>query len=669
MPDVKLTDIHATAKKRFEVIQTSVYQERMLCLEDRRFCSISGAQWEGSLGDQFANKPKFEVNKILLAVIKIFNEYRNNRITVSFVAKDGSDSTELANTCAGLYRADEDDSCAEEAYDNAFEEGSTGGFGAWRLITEYENEEDEDDTQQRIRFEPIFDADSCVFFDTNSKRQDKSDAKYCFVLTSMSHDAFEEEWHESPTDWNKTISQNEFDWWGEEHVFVAEYYVKEVTKKTIHFFKPPVGEEEKFDSDQLTAELKADLKARGYKELRRKKINKNQIHKYIMCGNSMLEDCGIIAGRNIPIVPYFGKRWYVDGLERCMGHVRLAKDVSRLKNMQLSKLAEIAGKSSVEKPIFTPEQIVGHTDMWADDNIQDYPYLLTNPIIDANGQKQAAGPVAYTKPPTIPPAMAALLELTEKDIQDILGNHTQGETIQPNISGKAIELVQQSLAMQPFIYLSNFRKSVKRCGEIWLSMMKDIVVEPKRSMKTLDKQGKASKATMLVPHLDTETLEQTYENDLSKANFDVSVDLGPTSSSKRAATVRSLLNVMSLVQDPESKNIIGAMIMMNLEGEGLNEINAYYREKLIELGVVKPTDEEIEKLQQKLANQQPDPQAEYLKAAAEQATAEGAKARADTILTVKKAEETDAKTIKILAEVDKMSNGGQTGTIDPQSVS
>ncbi|MBZ4251984.1 hypothetical protein LAJ57_13870, partial [Streptococcus pneumoniae] len=80
---------------------------------------------------------------------------RNNRITVNFVSKAGEDRDDLAETCSSLYRADEQDSTAEEAYDNAFEEAVGGGFGAWRLRTEYEDEEDEDDERQRIRIEPI----------------------------------------------------------------------------------------------------------------------------------------------------------------------------------------------------------------------------------------------------------------------------------------------------------------------------------------------------------------------------------------------------------------------------------------------------------------------------------------------------------------------------------
>jgi hypothetical protein len=107
------------------------------------FLFACGAQWEGPLADQYENKPKFEVNKIMLSVIRIVNEYRNNRITVDYVSKDGTDNDKLAEVCDGLYRADEQASVADEAYDNAFEEAVGGGIGAWRLRTVYEDEEDE----------------------------------------------------------------------------------------------------------------------------------------------------------------------------------------------------------------------------------------------------------------------------------------------------------------------------------------------------------------------------------------------------------------------------------------------------------------------------------------------------------------------------------------------
>jgi hypothetical protein len=44
---------------------------------------------------QFENKPKLEVNKIALSVIRIINEYRNNRVTVDFTSKDGQPNDKL----------------------------------------------------------------------------------------------------------------------------------------------------------------------------------------------------------------------------------------------------------------------------------------------------------------------------------------------------------------------------------------------------------------------------------------------------------------------------------------------------------------------------------------------------------------------------------------------
>ena len=129
----RLANVHSEALAEFDSIQSALRDERLQCLQDRRFYSIAGAQWEGPLGEQFENKPKFEVNKVALAVQRIQSEYRNNRITVKFTAKDGSNS-KLADICDGLYRADEQDSVAEEAYDNAFEEAVGGGFGAWVAV-------------------------------------------------------------------------------------------------------------------------------------------------------------------------------------------------------------------------------------------------------------------------------------------------------------------------------------------------------------------------------------------------------------------------------------------------------------------------------------------------------------------------------------------------------
>lgn len=653
--DQRLANLHSEALAQFDDVQTALRDERLQCLQDRRFYSLAGSQWEGPLWDQYENKPKFEVNKIMLAVIRVVNEYRNNRITVDYVSKDGHENDTLAEVCDGLYRADEQASVADEAYDNAFEEAVGGGIGAWRLRTVYEDEENDEDDRQRIRIEPIFDADSSVFFDLGAKRQDKSDAKYCFVVTSMTRQAYKETWGDDPTDWPKIIHQYEFDWCTPDVVYVAEYYKVEEKTETIRIFQAIDGTEERYTQADFAADeaLEETLAAIGTREVRQKKVKRKRVRKYIMSGGRVLEDAGYIAGKCIPIVVVYGKRWFVDNVERCMGHVRLAKDAQRLKNMQLSKLGEISALSSVEKPILTPEQVAGHQVMWAEDNLKDYPYLLINPVTDQNGNQAISGPVAYTKSPQIPPAMAALLQITETDMQDILGNPAGAEKMVSNISGKAVEMIQARVDGQAYIYMSNFAKGMKRCGEIWLSMARDIYTEEKRKMKTIAATGEAGMVELMQPTIDEETGKLVMENDISSATFDVVADVGPTSSSKKQATVRAITGMLQITQDPETAQVLTAMAMMNMEGEGLSDTNAYFRKKLLRMGAVKPTEEETQEMMAEMQGQQEDPNAIFLQAAAEEATAKAAKARADTVETVASAELKRAQTLETLGKVDE----------------
>jgi len=648
----KKRSIHEEAIVNFDRIQSALYDERRQSLEDRRFYSISGAQWEGSIGDQFENKPKFEVNKVHLSVIKIINEYRNNRITVDFVSKDGTKNDDMADVCDGLFRADERDSGAEEAYDNAFEEAVGGGFGAFRLTSEYEDEEDDENEKQRIRIEPIYDADSSVFFDLDAKRQDKADAKYCFVMYSMTPEDYEAEYKKSPSTMQKSIDYAEYDWFAPDMVFVAEYYRIEEKKETILVYKNIIGDEVRYsDSDfEDNPELEAELAAVGTQKVREKKIKRKKVHKYIISGNDILEDCGIVAGKHIPIVPVYGKRWFVDSVERCMGHVRLVKDTQRLKNMLTSKLAEISSLSTVEKPILAPEQVSQHEVMWAEDNIKNYPYLLLNPITDGAGNAMPSGPIGYTKPPIIPQVLAALMQLVDVDTQELLGSSGEADKMLSHVSGKAHEMIQKRIDGQAFIYMSNFSKAIRRTGDIWLSMAKEIYVEKGRNMKTVDTMGEVSSVELLQTGVEDGVI--TDKNDLTKASFDVAVDVGPSSASQREATVQTIMGMMQITQDPESQQVLHAMAMMNMEGDGISETRDFFRKKLVRMGAVKPTEEESKQLAEEAKNAKPDPNALALEAMAAEAQAKAKKTTAEIGKVMSDVELNKAKTLETYSDVD-----------------
>ena len=183
-----------------------------------------------------------------------------------------------------------------------------------------------------------------------------------------------------------------------------------------------------------------------------------------------------------------------------------------------------------------------------------------------NGNIQPAGPLSYTKSPNIPPAMAALLQITEQDMQDLLGNQQAAEELQPNVSGKAIELIQNKLDMQTFIYMSNMAKAVKRSGEIWLSMAKEIYVEDDRDLKVMTQQKDVESIRLMEPIINEDSGTVEYANDFSKAKFDLYVSVGPSTDSKRAATVRALTGMLQMATDPADQAVITAMTMMAARG-------------------------------------------------------------------------------------------------------
>jgi len=355
-------------------------------------------------------------------------------------------------------------------------------------------------------------------------------------------------------------------------------------------------------------------------------------------------------------VPAYGKRWFVDNIERCMGAVRLAKDPQRIYNMMLSKLAEIAALSPIRKPIFLSEQVAGLQQEWADANLKNYPFLRVNSIEGADGSVQPMGPVSYVEPPVVPQALAALIAQTSNDMNDLLGMNQGAEQVMSNISGKAVEMIQQRLDMQSFIFMSNFAKAMKRCGEIWLSMAKEIYVEDGRKMKSVGEQGDISSIEIAKPVIG-EAGEIEIKNDLTKADFDVAVDVGPSFTSRRDAMVRMLTGLLQMANDPQDAKVITSLILMNAEGEGLGDVNKFYRKQLVGIGVIEPNEEERAAMAAAAEQQAaPDPQAEYLAAASSKEAALAQKATADTQKTLAEVEKTNAQTAEIMAKL-----GGELG--------
>lgn len=644
--------------KRFDRIWGATRDERMQCLQDRRFCAVPGAQWEGALGEQFANRPRLEMNKVRKAVARIVGEFRQNRVEARFLpANDAPATQSAADAATGMYRAACVDPLASASKDNGFEEAVMGGIGAWRLRPVYENERDPGDERQTVAMEPVYDADVRVFMDDNSLRPDKSDAKWGFIITPYTHEAFAESFGDdtAPASWPIDRTLHQFDWVTTESVFVAEYYEVEQTETLLRVWRHLDGNEQRVLARDLEADpdLERWLRAVGARMTAERSVKLPVIRKYMATGAAIIKDCGRIPGEYIPIIMNYGMRSVVDGVERCAGAVRVAKDPQRLKNMLTSKLADIAGGSSVRKPIFTPRQIAGHATLWAEDNVKNNPYLLINELIDPQTGQPIIAPVSYLEPATVPQPLGALLELAEFDIKDLLGSAEQGERMVSNVSEETVMMSQQQIDLQTFVYTSNFQRAERYAAMVWLGMARELFVERGRKVRASQPDGKVERIELQRRAIDAKSGAAFISADLPGAELDLEISFGPSSTSRRNATVRDLTKMLAILKDPETIAVVEALAMMNLEGEGIVGTRAYFRKKLLGIGAIEPTEAERQELEEARAAKPEDANTAYLRAAAENEVAKAIKARADTLLALARSEEARANAAATSEGVDR----------------
>ncbi len=145
----------------------------------------------------------------------------------------------------GMYRTDMRHNTAKIAVNVGVREQIESGVGAWRLVTQYEDN-DPTSNNQVIRRLPIHEACSHVIWDANSKQMDKSDAKHCTVINALSRNGWKEFAEDYGIDPDTLLSfQNPndtwlFPWVSNDVVYVAEYYEVEEKKEKVFIYRDPL---------------------------------------------------------------------------------------------------------------------------------------------------------------------------------------------------------------------------------------------------------------------------------------------------------------------------------------------------------------------------------------------------------------------------------------------
>jgi len=593
-------------------------------------------QWDDNLLGETQLQYRGEFNILRKAGRQIMADLRANPIQVDFDPKD-STREDGADLIDGLYRSDDRINTSIEAYDNASAEAVVCGVGAWELYTEYATNRAGNDNQV-IRRRPIYEANNNCYWDPNAKRLDKSDANYCSILTAYSEEGYEElveeltgeEFTGNIMDSFRTPEESyAFPWAAGQNqsIYVVCFYYREKVKDKVLTLEDPLGQTMLLRESDLT-EIMDELIDDGYTidDEQTREIERWQVTKYIASGSRILKEYPI-AGENIPVVPTYGERSFVESEEHYEGVTRLAKDPQRLRNFQMSYLADIVSRSPRPKPIFFPEQLKKYEFMYEETGSDNnFPYLLQNRLDAATGQPLPIGPVAQMPEQQIPQALIASIDYARQAVDDVANPGLPQDIADPDLSGKAVLALQNRLDQQSIVYQQNLKHAKRRDGEIYASMAADVFDSP-RELTMTAADGSRKKVQTMQSIMDEETGEMIVLNDLTNMEFEVYADIGASYASQKEQTIETLGSMAQMVAaaDPIMMKSLILKQMTLIDGVDMTDIRDYARKQLILSGIIEPdTDEEIQMMQAAQQNQPPD--ANMALAMAEQGKAQAAQA-------------------------------------------
>lgn len=651
----ELTKMHQSALKRFDSAYSGTQTVREKIVEALRFVRVPGAQWEGSTFagydlTKLDKYPRFEINKVARECDRIISEYRNNRISVRFRPNDSEASEDLAEKLNGKFRADWGMSNGQEAGDNAFDDAVAGGMGAMRLEAVLEDELDPLNDQRKLVFKPVFDPATSVYFDPDSKEYDRSDAKWALEIFSMDPDSFEEEYPGAAvSSVDKQDDGLQFDWNTPDAIYVARYYEIRIEQATLQAWRNPLTGEIAVYDDEEIKDVIDELEDGEFEKVgKERKVKRRRVYCGIMSGSEWLEDPERVPGQHIPLVPVYGKRWFVDNQERIEGHAQKAMDAQRLENLMVSMVADNATQAGGDNiPIVDIETIPGAlANFWAARNTERPAYLPMKSMKDKSGNVIApASVLGYTPTTPLSPATAALLQYTGGAIQEVTGSSAM-QNLPSNLASDTVDSIFNRMDTQSFIYMDNMAKSMRQLGRVWLSMAKEVYGSDK-PMRIMMEDGEDDMTLMSVEIKDRQTGQVIAMNDLSTGNYEVTVDVGQSFATRRDATVRTLTAMLQgMPPNHPYYSLIMGMVIDNMDGEGIGDLKDYNRKQLILQGAIKPrTPEEQAMLQQAQAAQQNQPNPDMVAAMANDKLAQAELMNAQT-----KAADTQIKAFTAQAE-------------------
>ena len=595
---------------------------RDACLKDRERFFVKGAWWSGSHGKQFKNKPKPEFNKLWKSINRLVGTINDMELNAIIVSNSDEATDESADLLQKRWRNDFQSSDGIEASEIATMEAAIGGFGCTKLVAKFEDEENPDPDKQYLCSEIVWDACQSVYFDAGAIRKDKSDARYGWHLIRTNREKIEEEYGVDVVSFMNPTSawrHSNLEYNSQRDIYLAHYYEVVEKRLTTYDFSLMNGlkitagdgikdeEGNKYSREDLKEIRDIYLEEFGEEAPTTKRTSK-YVEYALADGDKYLTKPQRMPFKRVPLFPRYGYYAVIQGQEYYCGEVRKQEDHEMFHNYFASSMMEIMAAPQISKPEYTPEQIAKHAGQRARADIDNVPFLMSDPVRDANGNPIHFGPIGMSQPPMIGTGLATAGQFLEQNLQQAGG---MGQASVPsNASGEAIQNVneRQDDAFLPIV--KNTLHSIKAQCEAWIPAAQTLYFTNQRRLRVLETDGTYSQVTTLEMSQDPDGNYGPYGNN-AKGKFTVQVEQGEAYKDTVEATIESNMQLMQAVgTDTAAGQIIAYKNMELLNKTDDPAIQAIAKYERLNIIIAKgipyepQNEEEAQYMQMKMAQMQ-----------------------------------------------------------------
>jgi hypothetical protein len=564
--------IFAECAERLRIAQQAEGENRQRAVLALEF--EDGQQWPDDLYNlrKVSKRPTLTINHTRTFVRRVVNNMRQQRPRIKVHAVGDGAEPEMASKIGGLIRHVENRSDGAIAYDIAGESAVKIGWGYFRILTEYV---DEDSFDQEIRILPIRNTFT-VYMDPAATGSGE-DMEWCIISEKMKRSEFERKYpKEEQTEWREGGAGDQgTDWETKEEIRLAEYF--RITRKKDTLVKLTTGESvyksEMQDGQVIAKQLNGQDFARP--------TMRRQVEWYRLNGTTVVQNVEL-PGKWIPVVRCEGNVLELNGTVRRKGMIEDMMDTARMYNYWRTCETEMIALAPRAPWMGTANQFAGHNE-WNDANQKPYSKLTYNPdfIDQPDGTKTPLPPPTRVETIQIPAGFVNAAEGAAKDLMALAGMPHEPGVDKPGevVSGVALRRRQALSDIGHFQYYDNQTRAIAHGGRIQLEYIR-AYYSTQRMQRILGEDGTPETIELNTP----DPVTQKIKDDVTVGRFDVVMDTGPGYETKRQEGAEQLIDLLKIqpvaeivakngadllfrsIDGPYSEQLADRVMPMNPEG-------------------------------------------------------------------------------------------------------